>query len=432
MVSYGKLEEKEVSKCGGVDFFRYGIGSAKMSNIMFFSIPAHGHTNPTLPVVAELVKRGHQVRYYSFEEFKEKIEATGACYVGCDAYLPPTPLDLDKKVGKDFASLIEMVADTTINMDEMIAGQMKEFMPDCIVSDSVCFWGKLFAMKYQVPFVCSTTTMAFNKYTAKLMKQSFMEIVRMFTGMPRINAKIEMLKKSGYEIKDFVSIVQNDNDTNTIVYTSRKLQPMVETFSDKYAFVGPSVRAGAEAEDISVYSKKADGGVYSKKAARQHVYVSLGTVLNRQSGFYRNCMEALRTLDCEVLISVGKETDISLLGRIPDNITVQPYVNQLEVLADTDVFLTHCGMNSANESLYYGVPMVLFPQHSEEGAVAGRIEQLGAGKRLKKTSVAAIRKAVREVLSDESYKAAAQEIQKDFRSCGGAAWAADFIENVLS
>ena len=46
-----------------------------MYRIAFFSIYAHGHTNPTLPVVRELTCRGHQVRYYSFAPFREKIQA---------------------------------------------------------------------------------------------------------------------------------------------------------------------------------------------------------------------------------------------------------------------------------------------------------------------------------------------------------------------
>jgi len=46
-----------------------------MSKIVFFCIPAHGHTNPTLGVVRELVDRGHQVWYYSYELMREKIEA---------------------------------------------------------------------------------------------------------------------------------------------------------------------------------------------------------------------------------------------------------------------------------------------------------------------------------------------------------------------
>ena len=43
-----------------------------MSKIVFFCIPAYGHTNPTIEVVRELVKRGNQVHYYSFYEFRSK------------------------------------------------------------------------------------------------------------------------------------------------------------------------------------------------------------------------------------------------------------------------------------------------------------------------------------------------------------------------
>ena len=55
-----------------------------MKKIVFFCIPAHGHTNPTLQVVRELTSRGHQVWYYSYEMMRQKIEETGAVFVGCD------------------------------------------------------------------------------------------------------------------------------------------------------------------------------------------------------------------------------------------------------------------------------------------------------------------------------------------------------------
>ena len=59
-----------------------------MKKIAVFCIPAHGHTNPMLPVVRELAARGDEVRFYSFSEFQEKIEQTGAAFVGCDRFLP--------------------------------------------------------------------------------------------------------------------------------------------------------------------------------------------------------------------------------------------------------------------------------------------------------------------------------------------------------
>lgn len=387
-----------------------------MSNIMFFCIPAHGHTNPTIGLVSELVKRGHRVRYYSFPDFKEKIENTGAEYVSCEKYLPPTPEDIDKKAGKDFAALIEMVVDTTINLEPLIEEEMKSFQPDCIISDSVCFWGKIFAKKYQVPFVCSTTTFAFNKYTARLMKQGLGEIVRMITGMPRINSKMKKLKEHGYPVDNLVSILQNDNDTDTIVYTSEMFQPMPETFSDKYVFVGPSVASG--------YSR-------SKSSVTPQVYISLGTVLNNNVKFYKKCIEALKDIDCNVVISAGEHTDISAIGSVPASFTILPRVNQLEVLANTDVFITHCGMNSVNESLYYGVPMVLFPQHSEQMVVANRVEELGAGIKLKRANVKEMKRLVKEVLENKKYLKSAEKIGDNFRACGGAGQAAEFIGRII-
>lgn len=48
--------------------------------------------------------------------------------------------------------------------------------------------------------------------------------------------------QEGYPVKSILEIVQNDNETNTIVYTSKEFQPCADTFSDKYCFIGPSIR----------------------------------------------------------------------------------------------------------------------------------------------------------------------------------------------
>lgn len=386
-----------------------------MSTIFFFSIPAYGHINPTLAVAAELVRRGQRVRYYAFEEFREKIEATGAEYVACDAFLPPAPADLSDRVGRDFASLMEMVVDTTLNLEPLLQKETAECLPDCIVSDSVCFWGKLFAQKYGVPLVCSTTTMAFNRASAKWMKQSPWELLRMAAGLPRIGAKFRQLQAHGYDAKHYLALLQNDNDTDTIVYTSRRFQPAAETFSDRYAFVGPS---------IARHAPQPDAG----PRQTPQVYISLGTVLNDAPRFYRMCMDALGGQACRVILSAGRQADPKKWGDVPENFAVYPYVDQMKVLASADVFLTHCGMNSVQESLYMGVPMVLYPQHAEENAVALRAEQLGAGLRLKRVSPEGIRRAVRQVWEQPSFKRNAQAMRADFLACGGAAQAADLIE----
>lgn len=389
-----------------------------MSKIVFFSIPAHGHTNPTIPVVTELINRGHQVWYYSFLEFQEKIEGAGATFIPCDEFLPQlSQKELDRKVGKDFAALIEMVADMTIALDEKVCKELRGIQPDCIVSDSLCLWGKLFSKKLGIPYICSTTSFAFNQYTAKLMKQSFMELWGMIVGMPRINKKIQLLKDHSFEVENFVSIVQNDNETDTIVYTSKEFQPMADTFSGQYAFVGPSIR-----QSSSVQNDKKD---------RKIVYISLGTVLNQNQDFYQKLIQAFANTDYDVVMSVGEKTDISSFGKIPGNFTVKNSVDQISVLQTADVFITHCGMNSANESLYFGVPMVLFPQHSEQRLVADRIAELGAGLKLKGKKQKYLATAVAEVLANQTYQENALKLSETFRNAGGAVEAANVILNKI-
>ena len=381
--------------------------------IAWFCIPAHGHTNPTLGLVKELTSAGHQVFYFSFEMFREKIEQAGAEFISCDAY----DFDMEDRenadrVGKDKVFATELLVSSTLALDEMATMKIGEIKPDVIVSDSVAFWGKLAAMKHRVPYVSSTTTFAFNRYSAKYMKETPWDIAKMLLAMPRINKQIKRLQEHGYPVRSLLEIVQNDNETNTIVYTSKYFQPCAETFSDRYHFIGPSIRPITEPV---------------KKTAEKTVFISMGTV-NQNAEFYRNCIRAMAQTDWQVIISMG--TNPEHFDKLPDHIEIHESVDQMAVLSIADAFITHCGMNSTSEGLYFRVPLVLFPQTPEQGAVARRTEELGAGIRLKSISEEDILHAVQTVLSDPSYKENAVKVSDSFRSCGGAAEARRFLETL--
>lgn len=385
-----------------------------MKKIAIFCIPAHGHTNPILPVAAELVRRGDQVRFYSFEMFREKITATGAECICCDKYLPELTGEQEQRLKQ--VSITEMTIQDlriTMSMDDFLAKEFASFQPDVVYSDSACFWGKLNAWKFEVPLVVSTSTFAFNKMSSSYMKNSPGEIAGLLCGMPKMSAELKKLEPYGYHVKGILQLVQSDNSTDSVVYTSERFQPFVESFSDHYAFVGPSVFSDQKPQ---------------KHPERPLVYISMGTVINDRPDFYRHCIEALRELPVDVIISCGQETELEKLGTLPEHVKVYPYVDQLSVLAETSVFITHCGMNSVSESLYMAAPMVLYPQTNEQGAVARRASEMGAGVLLKDDSPAGIRSAVERILHDAAYAKAAEACCADFRSCSGAAGAADFIE----
>ena len=169
--------------------------------IVWFCIPAHGHTNPTLGVVKELTAAGHEVYYFSFEMFREKIEQAGAVFIGCDGY----DFDMEDKenadrVGKDKAFATELLVSSTLALDEMTTRKVEEIKPDLVVSDSVAFWGKLVAMKHGLPYVSSTTTFAFNRFSARYLKETPWDIAKMLFTMPRIEKQIRRLREKGVDI----------------------------------------------------------------------------------------------------------------------------------------------------------------------------------------------------------------------------------------
>ena len=385
--------------------------------IVFFSIPAHGHTNPTLGVVRELISRGHQVWYYSYEMMREKIESTGATFVSCDDYDMEQKLDskIGARIGKDLALSTKLLVDTTLLLDEKLCKEMAELKPDCIVADSMALWGKAVALKLGIPYVCSTTTFAFNRHSAKIMKQGIGDLIKMVLSAPKIAKQVKRLKENGYPINNILDIIGSDENAHTIVYTSPQFQPCSETFSEKYAFVGPSVSPACNTVE---------------KNKDKLIYISMGTVNNDMISFYKACISAFFDTDYQVIMSVGNLVDINNLGKLPDNISVLQSVDQIAVLEKADVFISHCGMNSVSESLYFEVPHVMFPQTSEQEGVCQRVLELGAGIRIYKANDHSLLDAVKEILGNNSYKECAAKIAEGFRNCSGAKDAADKILSV--
>lgn len=141
-------------------------------------------------------------------------------------------------------------------------------------------------------------------------------------------------------------------------------------------------------------------------------------------GLYQECIDAFsepKEKDkYQIIISVGNQVDCKRFGKLPDYIEIYPYVDQIAVLEKADVFVSHCGMNSVSESLYFGVPLVMLPQTSEQKGVAARVSQLGAGLQIGKMNAKEIRNAVELVMNQNVYRENVKKISDGFKKCTGA------------
>jgi MGT family glycosyltransferase len=204
-----------------------------------------------------------------------------------------------------------------------------------------------------------------------------------------------------------------------IVFLPREFQPMGETFDDRFRFVGPSV--GGRDND----------GEWSREGIGPLLFVSLGTTpLNRQPEFFRMCLEAFGGSDWDVAMAVGDQIDPGEFGTIAPNVRIRPFLPQLRVLRQAAVFITHAGMNSTMEALYFAVPMLAVPQQPEQTATARRIEELGLGRHLAAEHVTeeALRAGAAALHTDAQVRRNVAAMSDVVRGAGGAVAAADAIE----
>ncbi len=52
-----------------------------MARVLVISAPFTGHVNPTLPLVAELIRRRHNVSFINAPRWKNKIEDVGVKFI---------------------------------------------------------------------------------------------------------------------------------------------------------------------------------------------------------------------------------------------------------------------------------------------------------------------------------------------------------------
>ncbi|MGQ7885837.1 macrolide family glycosyltransferase [Paenibacillus sp. WC2504] len=391
-----------------------------MARVLFINGGSEGHINPTIGVVQELISRGEEVVYFCIEAYRERLEKTGAVVRTFD----------DQKFIKAYISggrdyLLERINGLLLTADIVIPSVLEQIENehfDYIIHDSMFGCGHLLAQILKLPAINSCTSFAQTKgsfdklveqISAKIPPETSKSIDDKFQSL---TAKLR--EQYAVEIPSRYEVFCNPAPL-TIVYTTREFQPYGAAFDPTYKFVGPSIASRVPQENFDL----------AAIVGKEPIYISLGTVFNQAIDFYKLCFEALGNTGHTVVMSIGNRTQMADLGEIPPNFIVKNYVPQTQLLPHTKLFITHGGMNSTHEGLYYGVPLIVIPQSADQPMVAAQVANIGAGMQLQMQSLTAnqLREAVDHVLSEPSYKIAVANTRESLRHSGGYRQAVDEI-----
>lgn len=399
-----------------------------MSNIVFVEMPAYGHVNPTLPVVKELVQRGEHVIYYNSEEFRAPIEEVGATF---RSYPPGvlTSVDLAKATQSgDMTRVPTTILRATESLLPFALIELQSLEVDVVVLDSNALWGHMAARMLSLPTVSLMTTFVIGRSQVRQvrLREWAHMLMRLTHGvLSLMSARSRAIRRFGRAAIPEQPVFPARGGLN-IAFLPRSFQPTNTLVDATFRFVGPTIEPATPTRSSNMPAQP----LHSKPV----VYISLGTLHKGNKDFFHQCFEAFAGMPAQFIVSTGRQTDSRALGAVPPNFIVQPFVPQLEVLRQAAVFITHGGMNSVLEGLYYGVPLVLIPQQLEQLLIGLHVVAQGAGVLLrehvagKRLTSSKLRHALERIIEEVHYREAAKAVQSVLRMSGGYRQAADKIQ----
>jgi UDP:flavonoid glycosyltransferase YjiC (YdhE family) len=157
--------------------------------------------------------------------------------------------------------------------------------------------------------------------------------------------------------------------------------------------------------------------------------VTFGSVvahLPEATAVFRAALDAVAGLPARVLLTVGRAFDLTTLGPVPDNVRVEAWVAQDEVVGHAALVVCHGGSGTTFGALAAGVPLVVCPLFADQSRNGEAVERAGAGvvidgeippagglRSLGPEDAAALRAGIEAVLSDPSCADGAKRIASE-------------------
>jgi MGT family glycosyltransferase len=386
-----------------------------MAHVLLVTVGAHGHVNPHLPVLAELVEREHRVSVAVPQPFAEIVSSTGATPLVYVSGLPDETRG--EKWPTDPVEGMSVFVEDAIRVLPQLEAALADHRPDVVLYDIGGFAGRALAMRWAIPLVQLSSAMVawdgFERDMAESMpfrrSPEYARYLQRFSGwLTGLGIDLPPEQFSG-------------RPPRCVVLIPRAMQPNADRVDERvYTFVGPALDRRPHQGDWPA-------------PAEPLVLVSLGSAYTDQPALYRACVEAFAPLGWRVVVSLGAHTDPAEIGEVPANVELHRWVPQLAVLGRAGAFVTHAGMGGCSEGLYQGVPMIAVPQAVDQFGNAALLEQLGVGRHLPldEATPERLRAALLELTGSAEVKARLSELRAELRAAGGAAAAADIIESAL-
>jgi MGT family glycosyltransferase len=421
-----------------------------MARILFAVFPVSGHMNPGLPIARELVRRGHDVRWYTTPRFRRAVEATGARWVPYrrafavdethfDELFPGRPKDgirqLQFDVEKIFIGVVPgQYAD--------LAEELRREPADVIVGDNASVVTAVLSEKLGIPFVSfGITALGLSSRDVAPFGMAL---------MPSLTRFGRMRNRLLYWLNDDVIFRGARNAYNRVraelglpPYTrgtfdfpkdaALYLQGSAASFEYRRSDMPENVRwIGASVpEPQRDWTPPAWWPELERWPA---ILVTQGTINNDYDQLIRPAIRALAKERALVVVTTGSKPASAVgIDPLPYNVRVERFIPYAHLMPKVDLLVTNGGYGTVQIALAHGVPVVAVGKTEEKPEVANRVTYSGAGigMKVRVPTEQQLRDAVRTVLRDRAYEHRARELAQEMAGLDAPHEAATWIETLV-
>jgi UDP:flavonoid glycosyltransferase YjiC (YdhE family) len=372
-----------------------------MSKIIFATVPAVGHLNAPLKLAKSLAARGHEISYLSGLGYKTYIEEQGLRFITLGESIA-TPdarfrqnalLELLLEFRSRGQPLDEQLAHIVEIFRREMANLVQTLKPDLFLIDPYLPDLALIVHQLAKPFVFLNPTL-FNPVAAMVLVNN----------APYL-ATVPELVLCPAEF-DFPETVARNKQ--------------------RY-YLGPEVDLQRKEEPFDW--KRID-------TSKPLIYCSLGSqaqLYPEAKRLFQTIIDALSGLPLyQMIVATGREVGHDDLQGIPPNVHLFSYVRQTQVLEKASLLITHGGLLTIKDAIFFGVPMIVFPCHYDQPQNSGRVVYHGLGvKGEMRSTVAEVRALIERVDHTDSYRECVRAFGELFRKHDAAGISVKVVEALL-
>lgn len=417
-----------------------------MSDILMTTFHGAGNTPPMMSVVEALRGRGHTVRVLGDTVLKPDIEAAGAEHVAWTEAPQRTAPGRDGDFFRDWESP-DPAQNFAALRDSLAVGPAARYAadtlaeiarrrPDVLLTEVLIMMGPLIAAEATgIPSVVVNPTI-------NIVPAPGVPPFGFGFDLARDDADLERDRMFGQIALDAWDVAlptlnqaRSEYGLAPLEHTldqARSAALMLVMTSDALDFPGelpPTVQVvGPRLADPSWVEPWA-----APAGDAPLVLGALSSDYQAQETLLANVVAALGRLEVRGVVTTGRGIAPESVGEVPDHVQVVESAPHSAVLRSASAVVTHCGHGTTIKALAAGVPLVCVPLGRDQLDIAARVVHAGAGVRLgADAEPQAIADAVRRVLDDPSYAAAARRIAERIAQETAQDRAVDLIEGLIA